>query len=83
MCRPIFGYPALPFLAMIECAGDGIIDLYRITCRYIGHGMQELFSEPKRTNPCGRKSIVIIAWVGTRILIGASSCLDLVPTVVP
>ena len=42
MCSPIFGNSTLPFLAMIECAGDGIIDLYRITCRYIGHGMQEL-----------------------------------------
>ena len=68
MCSPIFGYSALPFSAMIECAGYGIIDLYRITCRHIGHGMQELCRNQSEQVPCGRKSV--LGWVGNRVIIG-------------
>ena len=82
ICSPIFGYPALPFLAMIECAGYGIIDLYRLTCRYIGHGMQEL--------PLGTKADKIHVEERVLLLRGwvpyyhkASSCVNLVPNVVP
>ena len=59
MCSPVFGDPALPFLAIIECAGYGIIDLYRVTCRYIGHGMQELCRNQSEQGPCGRKQFDI------------------------
>ena len=68
MRSPIFGDPALPFLAMIECAGYGIIDLYRLTCRYIGHGMQELCRNQSEQVSCGRN--IVIAWVGNNVIIG-------------
>ena len=63
MCSPIFGYPALPFLAMIECAGFGIIDLYRLTCRYIGHGMQELSRNQSGQAHVEERVIVLRRWV--------------------